>query len=189
MVSPHYVAVDFYIRIAWLLFVFKILCCKTGNAKMVALKVMKVKSQYAREVSARLSGNFDPEYLIGMSAVHPSITECETRPEVVDIDTSVLGDVDHPLTKAIAERMFCFSMPLGDRNLYLSLKSERWVGRNALRVAQVFLQILDCVAHVHSKGWIHGDIKVHIAYFSRRILPFFLLLEFYAHQLLFILFK
>ena len=63
------------------------------------------------------------------------------------------------LTKIQAQKLFLLVMPLADRNLYTSLKQERWAGRDMDEVRHVFRQLVNCVAHMHSKGMLHGDVK------------------------------
>ena len=63
------------------------------------------------------------------------------------------------LTKAQAQKLFLLVMPLADRNLYTSLKQERWAGRDMDEVRHVFRQLVNCVAHMHSKGMLHGHLK------------------------------
>ena len=63
------------------------------------------------------------------------------------------------LTKLQAQKLFLLVMPLADRNLYTSLKQERWAGRDFDEVRHVFRQLVNCVAHMHGKGMLHADLK------------------------------
>ena len=63
------------------------------------------------------------------------------------------------LTKQQAQKLFLLVMPLADRNLYTSLKQERWAGRDFDEVRHVFRQLVNCVAHMHGKGMLHADLK------------------------------
>ena len=63
------------------------------------------------------------------------------------------------LTKVQAQKLFLLVMPLADRNLYTSLKQERWAGRDFDEVRHVFRQLVNCVLHMHGKGMLHGDLK------------------------------
>ena len=65
------------------------------------------------------------------------------------------------LTKSNAEKLFLLVMPLADRNLFDALKHERWAqSKNKEEVRHMFVQLVRCVEHMHSKGMIHGDLKV-----------------------------
>lgn len=69
------------------------------------------------------------------------------------------------MSKQQAEGLYCLAMPLGERNLYVCLKQERWANRNIPEVMHVFKQILTAVDHVHKIGYIHGDLKVKLIYY------------------------
>eukprot|EP01037_Dinobryon_pediforme_P047065 gene47065-60862_t len=55
--------------------------------------------------------------------------------------------------------MFMIVMPLADRNMFVSLKQERYAGRNMEEVRHVFAQLVRCVEHLHINGLLHGDVK------------------------------
>ena len=144
-----------------------------GNPQRVALKFMRVKKQFLLELSARLKG-FDPEYIVEVLRTHPTVADSNDPdcladwPEVIS-DVSESGATDDgeqrsvgvplPLNKASAEKMFCLVMPLADRNMFVSLKQERYAGRDMEQVRHVFLQLVRAVHHLHEKGILHGDIK------------------------------
>ncbi len=80
----------------------------------VAIKLMKFKSQFDREISSR-EVHFDPEFVIELIDQHtptgsPACTEMPTT------------DATGALTKQQAEGMYCVVMPLADRNLCVALK-------------------------------------------------------------------
>ena len=50
-------------------------------------------------------------------------------------------------------------MPLADRNMFVALKQERFAGSNFAEVRHIFSQLVDCVDHMHRKGYLHADIK------------------------------
>jgi serine/threonine protein kinase len=62
--------------------------------------------------------------------------------------------------KSDAEKLFALVMPLADRNLFTALKQEHWPGKNPEEIRHVFSQLVHCVAHLHDKGVLHGDLKV-----------------------------
>eukprot|EP01030_Chromulinospumella_sphaerica_P034607 gene34607-biopygen20653 len=55
--------------------------------------------------------------------------------------------------------MFAISLPLADRNLFVALKQERFAGKDWNMVKFIFKDLVEAVAHVHSKGVIHADLK------------------------------
>jgi serine/threonine protein kinase len=124
-----------------------------GNERIVALKLITDKLQFLSETRTH-SLQFDNEYVVQIIQIFPStMKDIETLPDHIDIDTS------HPLTKQDAERLYCIVFPYATRNLYLALKQERYVDDNFNTVRDIFMRIMICVKHIHSKGVIHGHIR------------------------------
>lgn len=128
----------------------------TNNPTTVALKFMKIKSSFEKEISCRESG-FSDQYVINSIGSYPMISALSSRDDVCT-DTSAIGE-EVSLTKDEAEKLFLLVMPFADRNLYVAMKQERWAGRNIDRVAATCRQVAEAVKHIHSKGFIHGDLK------------------------------
>ncbi len=112
----------------------------------VAIKLMRVKSQFKRETESRAVSDFDPKYVVNVLNAH----DLTDGPEVVDVDMSAA------VTKQMAESLYCIAMPLADKNMWVCTKQEKF-SEAALR--SIFTQLIDSVTHVHDKGMIHGDIK------------------------------
>ena len=101
---------------------------ETGQPIKVALKLMRLKEQFQREVSTRDKG-FNQEHVMHILQTHPevgSLTMNSWPDEVVDVEADATGQ----LTKTDAEKLYLLVMPLADRNLFVALKQERWAGRN-----------------------------------------------------------
>jgi hypothetical protein len=110
---------------------------ESGNGRRVALKLMKFKSFFIREVQIR-QHNFDEKYVINIAQTHPAyepgrddkyLMDDDKWPEQIHVE--VLHDKEGnqlPLTKANAEKLYCVVMPLADRNMYVALKQERFAG-------------------------------------------------------------
>eukprot|EP01041_Mallomonas_annulata_P005180 gene5180-10359_t len=127
----------------------------TGNACPVALKLMRVKKHFLREISARDRG-FDNEYVIDILERYPKTNEeLDKWPEITAQDTAGLVS----LNKIQAESFFCIVMPLANRNMFVALKQERFAGRNMEEVRHIFIQLVNCVQHMHERGVLHADIK------------------------------
>ena len=123
----------------------------------VALKLMRLKDQFRREISIREKG-FNQEHVMHILQTHPEIGSSmfDSWPnEVVDVEADATGQ----LTKANAEKLVLLVMPLADRNLFVALKQERWAGKNIEEVRHVFVQLVHCVEHMHEKGVLHADLK------------------------------
>ena len=130
---------------------------ETQQPMKVALKFMKKKSEFLREISAR-DKRFRSELVMNILHVHPEIGSpvyFKQPDEITDVDADATGQ----LTKTNAEKLFLLVMPLADRNLFVALKQERWAGKNMEEVKHVFTQLVHCVEHMHEKGVLHGDIK------------------------------
>ena len=137
-----------------------------GQPTPVALKLMAVKDQFNREVTARLNGQFDEEFVVNVCRSHPelittgsTVSGMDVFPSVVEEENSQTDDQIR-LTKANAERYFLVVMPLADRNLFVAMKQERWAGRNMEEVKHCFIQLVRCVDHMHTKGLLHADLKI-----------------------------
>ena len=130
---------------------------ETGQPIKVALKLMRMKAQFLRELSARDKG-FSHEYVMNVLQTHPQVgtsTMDNWKDDVNDVEADPTGQ----LTKVNAEKLFLLVMPLADRNLFVALKQERWAGRNMEEVRHVFVQLVHCVEHMHEKGVLHADLK------------------------------
>ena len=134
-----------------------------GQPSPVALKLMAVKDQFNRELTARLKGQFDDEFVVTVRTSHPQlittggiVSGIDDFPNVVEEDES---DEKIRPTKTNAERYFLVVMPLADRNLFVAMKQERWAGRNMEEVKHCFTQLVRCVDHMHRKGLLHADLK------------------------------
>ena len=130
---------------------------ETSQPIKVALKLMRLKDQFQREISTRDKG-FNQEHVMHILQTHPQVgsSTLDSWPdEVVDVEADATGQ----LTKTNAEKFYLLVMPLADRNLFVALKQERWAGKNMEEVRHVFVQLVHCVEHMHEKGVLHADLK------------------------------
>ena len=130
---------------------------ETGLPIKVALKLMRLKDQFQREISTR-DKEFHQEHVMHILQTYPEVgssTFDSCPDEVMDVEADVTGQ----LTKANAEKLFLLVMPLADRNLFVALKQERWAGKNMEEVRHVFVQLVHGVEHMHKKGVLHADLK------------------------------
>ena len=130
---------------------------ETSQPMKVALKLMRLKDQFQREISTRAK-ELNKEHVMHILQTHPEVgsSTFDSWPdEVMDIEADATGQ----LTKTNAEKLFLLVMPLADRNLFVALKQERWAGKNMEEVRHVFVQLVHCVEHMHEKGVLHADLK------------------------------
>lgn len=120
--------------------------------KMVAMKFMKERAQFLREVRVRAMGNFSEVHVMGGIRVH----DCDEDPDFRDEAVSK-GFVDFP---------YCFVMHVGERNLGDVMVKEHLAGRDWGQIRMITWQIASAVGHMHHNGFIHGDLKRKYCSFS-----------------------
>lgn len=121
----------------------------------LALKFMRIKAHFRRELESRKYG-FDQDYVVPIVESFPPANNLSAWPDEVSKD---FESTDFNLPEQ-AQKFFCIAMPLGDKNLYTVLKSERWAGgRNVAKIRSAFTQLCECVQHMHGKGVVHADCK------------------------------
>eukprot|EP01036_Dinobryon_divergens_P037020 gene37020-48316_t len=120
---------------------------------------MRIKGQFQREVNSR-AADYDPRYVVKILTTYPAMSSISEWPDEVSLATDSVKNINISyLKKDIAERLYTLVMPLADRNMYVSLKQERYAGRDMEEVRHVFIQLTNAVQHMHDKGYLHGDIK------------------------------
>ena len=134
-----------------------------GNFKRVALKLMRLKSQFVREIAVR-KFDFNSDHVIDIIRTHPEYNQIENYPEKITFqeefnENKEIGMTLKMLNKKQAEELFCIVMPAADRNMFVAMKQERFAGKNIPEVRHIFTQLAQCILHMHERGVIHGDIK------------------------------
>jgi ankyrin repeat protein len=99
----------------------------SGHPVRVAVKLMKYRDQFSKEIEMRNCG-FDNEMVVDILCCNPSAdSNFLDYPEQVTVDFDAIG---HPtssackVTKALAEQVYCTVMPLAEKNLFVSIKQE-----------------------------------------------------------------
>ncbi|GBG30504.1 Protein kinase, putative [Hondaea fermentalgiana] len=106
--------------------------------KAVALKIMRDKEQYAREISARDISSEGGASLAG----------CLPLLHREDPDFAARLDDEQ-----------CLVMPQGSRSLFEAINTERFAGRDLQKVRTIAYKIALAIQDLHNSGRIHGDIK------------------------------
>lgn len=142
----------------------------TTPASPVALKKMKNKDDFEREMAAR----FDNEELVralqghvidvigwhipeGATVQVPAICHNLKRADISirrQGAATTTSDVD-----SSEEKAYILVMPQGLRSLWLSLGSERVAGFDIPRVLNIGRQVLVHLNVLHGNGIVHGDVK------------------------------
>jgi serine/threonine protein kinase len=110
----------------------------------VALKFMKNKDQFCREVESRRVGQFDEGFVIGLMHSHDSDSDGVFKSELAKY--------------GLSEYPYCIVMKAGSRNLYEIIGAEK-VAKNMEKVRYMVLTLARGLQHMHSNGQIHGDFK------------------------------
>ena len=111
----------------------------------VALKLMRWRSQFNRELNSRNECCFDSEYVVGILRSYDGE------------ESSALCDELN--RKGYGTYRFCIVMPAAERNLAGIMSHEHIAGKDWKKIRQISEELCECITHVHSKGVIHGDIK------------------------------
>eukprot|EP01042_Synura_sphagnicola_P000896 gene896-1001_t len=131
---PEHTSATCIVRMAWDM---------DEDGKGVAVKFMQNRDQYLRELRCRQLSAFSPLHVISLLTSFDS-----------DVD---VGYREEALKKGFYP--YCVVMPAGERNLGAVLAHEHIAARDWPQLRTIALQVTEAVAHVHSKGLIHGDIK------------------------------
>ena len=115
------------------------------HMRPVALKFMQQRDQYQREIRVRSQGHLSDEFVVNLLRYH----DPDEDPDF-DMEVKRKGLEDFP---------YMIVMDAGERNLSDVLAKENIAGRDWDTIRSFSIQIAKCVAHLHDKGIIHGDIK------------------------------
>ena len=117
----------------------------TQGKKKVALKFMKNYNQFQREIQSRNNNNLSAEFVLEI------IDSFDSQSHAIyarDIIRRGYGDFN-----------YCIVLPRADRTLQSVMAHEHVAGRDWATIRSITTQLLRAVAHIHSKGIIHGDLK------------------------------
>jgi serine/threonine protein kinase len=148
-------------------YVYKATDGNSEDSPRVALKLMKSGAQFLREHRARMT-EFSEDYVVSVTSVYNPYFPDENQirryqeeesnfPDVVDFEK--WGQSGKQLSKEQAEKCYCLVMPLANRNMFVSLKQDRFAGEKLDEIRLVLTQLLKAVEHMHSKGFLHADLK------------------------------
>ena len=113
--------------------------------RTVALKFMQQRDQFQREIRVRSQGQLSDEFVVNLLRFHDP-----------DEDTDFAMEIKR---KGMEEFPYMIVMDAGERNLSDVLAKENIAGRDWDTIRSFSIQIAKCIAHLHGKGFIHGDIK------------------------------
>jgi ankyrin repeat protein/serine/threonine protein kinase len=110
----------------------------------VAIKLMNSRANFDHELEMRSTENAESEFVISVHTLLNGENNEAFRQEL-----ERRGYPDHK---------YCIIMPAARRNLYEILGAEK-LGTNVEDIRRFFQDLVRCVEYIHSKEYIHGDIK------------------------------
>ena len=129
-----------------------------NHGQRVALKLMKSGLHFLREYHARNNAGLSEDFVVSVISSYPNEKYIEENyhdaskfPDIADFENwGQFGNLT--LTKEQAEASYCFVMPLANRNMFVSLKQDRFAGEKWDEIRLVLTQLVKCVEHLHLKG-------------------------------------
>jgi serine/threonine protein kinase len=128
---------------------------ENGEPKPVAIKLMRFKSHFLKEIRLREERKLNNDSIIQVIEHFPREENIDSTPE----DAGIVETGGSTISKSEAEGLFCIVMTLADRNMFVSFKQERFAGRDYRIVREIFHQLVVCTQYLHERGVLHGDIK------------------------------
>ena len=114
-----------------------------NGGQRVALKFFRERVHFERERIVRDECKFDDSYVISALRSHD-------------------GDTDFKFGHEVAKKYYnryCLVMLAADRNLGAVMLHEQIAGRDVDHLRLISKELIEAVAHMHSKSHIHGDVK------------------------------
>ena len=116
------------------------------GGRLVALKFIRNRDDFKREIIFREKCNFDDEFVVSCLRLYDG-----------DDDDQGRRFGNEAVRKGYYR--YCLVMPAAGRNLGTVLTHEHIAGRDWKKLMFISQQLIEAVKHVHEKGYIHGDIK------------------------------
>jgi serine/threonine protein kinase len=116
-----------------------------GDGEMVALKLMKHRDQFERELILRQNARLDPKYVMGILTSYDGVE-----------NDSFFEELER---RGLQEYPYCVVMTAGDKNLQEIMNSEHVNSMDWNEIRNITIRLATALKHIHSHGIIHGDVK------------------------------
>eukprot|EP00607_Mallomonas_marina_P010574 CAMPEP_0182422392 /NCGR_PEP_ID=MMETSP1167-20130531/8069_1 /TAXON_ID=2988 /ORGANISM="Mallomonas Sp, Strain CCMP3275" /LENGTH=705 /DNA_ID=CAMNT_0024600411 /DNA_START=348 /DNA_END=2465 /DNA_ORIENTATION=- len=120
-----------------------------SNGLHVALKFMRNRDQFIKEVQTRQNGGFDMKYILPILSTYDGESE-EEEELLFRVDAVLKGFHLYP---------FCIVMEAALQSLKRVIDHEHIMSMDIDEVKRMTKQLTAGLNHIHEKGVIHGDIK------------------------------
>ena len=115
------------------------------HKQIVALKFMKERDQFLRELSVRKNAKFADELVLRI---------------LEEFDSDAFEVFKNEIyRKGFEEYPYCLVFPAGDKNLHDIISHEQIAGSNWDHIKLIAKSIAKALDHMHDNGFIHGDLK------------------------------
>eukprot|EP00607_Mallomonas_marina_P006753 CAMPEP_0182439818 /NCGR_PEP_ID=MMETSP1167-20130531/86670_1 /TAXON_ID=2988 /ORGANISM="Mallomonas Sp, Strain CCMP3275" /LENGTH=1314 /DNA_ID=CAMNT_0024633607 /DNA_START=1523 /DNA_END=5467 /DNA_ORIENTATION=- len=119
------------------------------KSHVVALKFMKHRDQFLKEVEIRAESNFNETFVLSI------ITKYDGDADDM-IDREFREDA---IRKGFSEYSYCVVMEAANQNLKRIIDHENIVGSEWNTIRDMTKNLAGSLDHIHGKGIIHGDLK------------------------------
>jgi len=120
-----------------------------NSCASVAMKFMKNRDQFDRELSIRAICKFDSRYVL----------DCLRSYDGDRQDEKNVAFRKDAILKGYEEYPYCVVMEAGTMSLKHLIDKQNIAGQDWDAIRNMTKQIAKAVQHVHERGVIHGDIK------------------------------
>lgn len=116
---------------------------------LIALKFMRNRDQFMKELIGRRVGDFSASHVIPVLMAFDG-DGCSSEDVKFRMDSTKKGFQDYP---------YCIVMEAGSYSLKHVIDHERVVRYDWVEIKGIVRTLARCLQHVHSKGYVHGDLK------------------------------
>lgn len=122
---------------------------KSPDERAVVLKFMSHRAQFLNEIISRDRGGFSNEFVISVLRSYDGDSEKEDD-ALFRQDAAIKGYAEYP---------YCVVMDVAEQNLKKVIDQQNICAKDWDEIRSIVRQLAIALEHIHSKGFIHGDIK------------------------------